>query len=89
MIHLKGKEKQTNVKGFTWVILLGWTCKNWQPKWKEISSKGSNKEKKGNVNSEVNSITDELVKNNENAQLHESGLIIKYITKFKFGMVVL
>ena len=37
------------------------------------------------VNSKLNSITDELIIDIENAQLHESGLIIEYITKFKIG----
>ena len=38
-----------------------------------------------NVNSKSNSIIDELIVNNENSQLHQSGLIIRYITKSKIG----
>ena len=38
-----------------------------------------------NVNSKLNSILDELLINIENSQLHESGVIIKYIIKFKIG----
>ena len=38
-----------------------------------------------NVNNELNSIIHELIINIENAQLHESGLIIRYITKIKIG----
>ena len=38
-----------------------------------------------NVNSKLSSIVDELIVSIENAQLHESGLIIEYITKFKIG----
>ena len=41
--------------------------------------------KQHNVNSKLNGIIDELIANIENAQLHESGLIIKCITKFKIG----
>ena len=37
------------------------------------------------MNSKLNIITDELIVNIENTQLHESGLKIKYITKFKIG----
>ena len=33
----------------------------------------------------MNGVINELLVNIENAQLHESGLIIKYITKFKIG----
>ena len=38
-----------------------------------------------NVNSKLNNITDELLINIEHAQLHESGLIMKCIAKFKIG----
>ena len=44
--------------------------------------------KQQNVNSKLNIVIDELIANIENAQLHESGLIIKYINKFKLDMVV-
>ena len=33
----------------------------------------------------MNIVIDELITNIENAQLHESGLIIRYINKFKIG----
>ena len=39
--------------------------------------------KTDNVNSKLNSIINEFIMNIENAQLHESGLIIKHITAFK------
>ena len=38
-----------------------------------------------NVDSKLNSIIAELIINIGNAQLHESGSIIKYITEFKIG----
>ena len=38
-----------------------------------------------NVNSKLNSIIDERRTSIENAQLHENGLSIKYLTKFKIG----
>jgi len=38
-----------------------------------------------NFNSKLNSTSDELIITIESAQLHERGLIIKYITKFKIG----
>ena len=38
-----------------------------------------------NVNGKLYSISDELIINIENTKLHESGLIIRYITKFKIG----
>ena len=38
-----------------------------------------------NVNSKIKSIIDELIINIENAQVHESGLTIKYITKSEIG----
>ena len=37
------------------------------------------------VNGKLNSITDELIINIENAQVHESGLVVKSITKFNVG----
>ena len=40
-----------------------------------------------NVNGKLNGIIDKLIINIENAQLHESVLIMKYITKFKLGTV--
>jgi len=38
-----------------------------------------------NVSSKLNRIIDELILNIENAQLHESVSIIKYITKVNIG----
>ena len=66
-------------------IVLGWTYKNWEPKWREISSKGCYIEKPDNVNSKLDSITDELIMNIENSQFHESGLITKHIITITIG----
>ena len=70
-----------SVRLYCWVEHI----KNWEPRWTEISSKGCYIEKPDNPNRKLNNINDELIINIQNAQLHESWLITKFITKFQIG----
>ena len=86
MICLKRKNKnmqvfRISVRPYCWVehIKIGNQSEQ------KIQARVATLKKPDNVNSKLNSIIDELIVNIENAQLHESGLIIKYITKFKIG----
>jgi len=52
---------------------------------KKFQARVVTSKKQENVNSKLNDIIDELLINIENSKLHESVVIIKYITKFKMG----
>ena len=59
--------------------------KNWNQSEKKFQARVATLKKPDNVNSKLNKIIDELIINIENAQLHESGLSLRYITEFKIG----
>ena len=86
MIQLKRKENRpvfkVSVRLYCWVehVKIGNQSE------KKFQARVATSKKMDNVDSKLNNIPDELIINIENAQLHESGLIIiRYITNFKIG----